>query len=148
MRTRNRDLGRGAFKFLIENGPTIFHEMPNTPHFRNVRHGVQAFQVTLGGTGQVASAPEKPERVYYIQGTHDPQDVVDVWAENHQKTIEEAPDRAIHRNTPKKFREAMLEYIEPDYGKGERPGGGGDCPICGEYYVHSLPYHMQNDCEI
>lgn len=138
---------RNALKYLESNGPTAGVDIPNSPRPSDRQLGVRKFNLQPKRNGAVTSGVGAQTYVYYIEGEHTTQEVVDVWVDANEKALEKGNDSSIHWRTPKEFRDAMSEHLgdlshnQRGMRRGEHDNSG-ECPLCGEKYTNSLPNHL------
>lgn len=132
--------GPGAYDYLIENGPTSRDELPHTITIECREAGVCSFKFRKGHNGSGS-------RVYFIDGEHSEENVIETWASENETIVEKLNDTELHSSCPKRFRAALKDVcdLHLSYGDSDRPVGytqGGTCPLCGESHSQSLARHL------
>lgn len=124
--------------YLANNGPSPPEDLPYEPNPSQRRDGIRKFQLP-GGHGKAKVLKGRPSCIYYIEGKHDPQTVLEAYYGLNPRVRKELDKRTLHMKTATLgdgFKEASRELLGPfeSFAKGHGDGGLSDweCPLCGE----------------
>lgn len=138
-----------AYTELLNDGPRAFDTHRITTAMR--RDGVRKFKPTGstggGGGGKASGFGANHRAVYYVEGKHEPEAVLESYLEANPHVPENVGDRSLHwricQSYPD-FKEASRAVLGPinDARGGGDDGTGGECPFCGTEYSRHLPDHL------
>lgn len=139
-----------AFSLLVNKGPQPAGELPYSyvsPEQR--RDGVTKFDPKSGNHHNPSESGGKPVPVYYIEGKHSPEIIVQKWLESNEEVVEKRGEKSIHHlisSSGDGFREASRDALgpfeQPHMDGNDHARQGGECPVCGKEYDGLLPDHL------
>lgn len=150
--SRGRKFGSSAkFWRLVREGP----------HSTDIYGGGLNQKTRLGydirnfdvGSARFSGDVPKTKAVYYLNGYHSFEEVVEAWIDLNRSVLEKyAPisRRAVSIKCNKEFSDAMLEPDRSWLSERTNTDGGeggaspGECSYCGEKYVTNLPNHLRS----
>ena len=155
MSPRGRRKGNsGVFWELARDGPKPLDRYSGgqNPAIRS-KYDMRKFNVSSGRNGR--GFPDT-RTVLYLNEYHSVEEIVDVWVEINEDTLEKhAPisQHSLRLSCSKEFGDEIIsrEYLwlsntyEPGDGGGYKQTGG-TCPMCGGEYDLSLPVHLRGEC--
>ena len=110
--------------------------------------GVRKFNPRSNYHGNAIQGGGQKESIWYIDGKHDPETVIQKWLDVNESRVAELPNKALHwriKEYGEEFKKASREILGP-FGEdhnGQYGGASpGECPICGEDYEFNLPTHL------
>ena len=148
---RGKPIGdRNAYIYVAMNGPCEHSELPIRPTSYDKIAGLRRYNLEASADSTKRGGKANP--VYYVEGLHDEESVVECWADANQAIVERSTDAQLNRQTPSRWRPVMRSVLgltnlsnNPD-GNTETSYGG-VCGLCGEEYEAYIAYHLKNNCQ-
>lgn len=141
------------FTHLLNSGPCTADDLPGAstsfgPELR--QDGLRKFKIP-GGHGDIdAGLGTNQTPVYYADGKHSPESVIEAWRNANQSSLEHLSSWSLHHKIARNytgFKDASREVFGP-FESPNQGGGSGlsddDCPFCGSE-MSSFPVHVE-DC--
>lgn len=138
------------YRALLEDGPQPASELPTSSTIspKDRQAGANRFDPKSNNAqGNAATSGGQTKVVYFIEGVHDPEEIIDVWCEVNERAVERLPSQSLHQRISEYgegWKAASRERFEfHTEGGGENNGpDGGECPLCGATYSGALPDHL------
>lgn len=137
------------YNALMNEGPQTAVELDDSHGFNSEarRDGVRKFHPISAYYGDSQTGSGKTRAVFYIDGKHNPETVIQKWLDANPKMTENISNWALHQRVSRygdEWTDASYELLGPfDIGGngGEREMGG-NCPLCDAEYDRQLPDHL------
>ncbi len=140
---------------LLNRGPQTMRELDGTRISPKQRQdGVMKFNPSCNASGGYGNPSGRTLPIYYIEGKHTENTVIQKWLEVNDKQLKRVTDPMLHKRISAygtAFKEASREVLDnpathDGYSGEDNPyEPGGTCPMCGEEYSKNLPSHLPCD---